>query len=137
MNGPVNMQTKNDYSSYCKFGCETMLKQLDAFEGQIDGVIESSDIEYLHRMRVASRRIRAALPLFQSCFPKNEYAKWRREIKKVTRLLSSARDLDVQLASIEQYLSSLNLRLRRRVLTYLSDITKNKEKPFNQPLLTV
>jgi len=135
MNGPVNMQTKNDYSSYCKFGCETMLKQLDAFEGQIDGVIESSDIEYLHRMRVASRRIRAALPLFQSCFPKNEYAKWRREIKKVTRLLSSARDLDVQLASIEQYLSSLKPATEKTGIDLLIRHHKEQRKALQSTVI--
>ena len=101
------MLTWKTDDSYCKFGCETMLKQLDVFEDQIDGVIKSNDIEYVHKMRVASRRIRAALPLFKSCFPKKAFRKWRREIKKVTRLLASARDLDVQIAFVEQYMESL------------------------------
>ena len=107
MKGPVNSQPCKTNPSYCRFGCETTLKQLDAFEDQIDGVLKSSDIEYVHRMRVGSRRIRAALPIFKVCFPKKDYKKWRHEIKEVTRLLSNARDLDVQIAFIEQYKENL------------------------------
>ncbi len=107
MKGPVKTKPCETDLSYCRFGCETMLTQLDAFEQLIDGVLKSSDIEYVHRMRVGSRRIRAVLPIFRVCFPKKDYKKWRREIKEVTRLLSNARDLDVQIAFIEQYKENL------------------------------
>jgi len=107
MYDPVNRQPGENDAGYCKFGCETILKQLDAFEEQIDGVIKNSDVEYVHRMRVASRRIRAALPLFRLCFPKRDFKQWRSEIKKVTRLLADARDLDVQIAFVEQYMGKL------------------------------
>jgi putative phosphoesterase len=107
MNATVNGQTCETDTSYCRFGCKTVREQLDAFEAQIDGVIKNGDIEYVHKMRVASRRIRAALPLFRSCFPKKDFKRWRREIKNVTRLLADARDLDVQIAFIEQYKENL------------------------------
>lgn len=129
------MLTKNDDSSYCKFGCETMLKQLDAFESQIDGVLENRDIEYVHKMRVASRRIRAALPLFKPCFPKKEFRKWRREIKKVTRLLSSARDLDIQIASIEQYLGSLKPATKKVGLDLLIKHHKEQRKALQSTVV--
>jgi putative phosphoesterase len=94
-------------ASYCKFGAETLLSLLDAFESQISGVVKSDDIEYVHKMRVASRRIRATLPLFKFCYPRKKYRTWLREIKKVTRLLAEARDLDVQTAYIQQYTAKL------------------------------
>ena len=95
-------------ASYCRFGNETLSKLLQAFKAQIGGVIESEDIEYVHKMRVVSRRIRAALPLFHSCYPKKEFKKWLREVKNVTRLLGEARDLDVQIAFVQTYLQKLN-----------------------------
>jgi len=107
MNAPVKSQKCKSDTSYCKFGSETLLKLLAFFENQIVGVIKSDDIEYVHRMRVTSRRIRAALPLFRFCFPRKEFKKWVREIKKVTRLLGEARNLDVQIAFIEQYMKKL------------------------------
>jgi len=98
-------ERKND-SSYCKFGVDKLSKLLEALEKQIGGVIESEDIEYIHRMRVASRRIRAAMPLFRNCFPQEKFKRWLREVKQVTKLLGEARDLDVQIAFINQYQST-------------------------------
>ncbi len=94
--------------SYCRFGTETLLKLLDGVDNLIDGVVENVDIECVHKTRVASRRLRAALPLFSACFDKKDYKDWTKEIKKVTKLLSQARDLDVQIAFIEQYLKKLS-----------------------------
>jgi putative phosphoesterase len=93
--------------SYCRFGAQTLLKLTDTFTQLIEGVIADTDIEYVHKTRVTSRRLRAALPVFRECFSKKQYKAWNREIKQVTRLLSSARDLDVQIAFIEQYISTL------------------------------
>ncbi len=90
-------------SSYCQFGAEALTRLLGAFESQIDGVQNSEDKEYVHKMRVTSRRIRAALPLFRNCFRKKSYREWIKEIKKVTRFLGAARDLDVQIIFVENY----------------------------------
>jgi len=128
MNGPLNNQICENNASYCKFGCETVLRQIDAFEDQINGVIKSSDVEYVHKMRVASRRIRAALPLFRPCFPKKEFKRWRREIKKVTRLLADARDLDVQIAFIEQYKENLKPATEKTSVDLLLKHHKDQRK---------
>lgn len=76
---------------------------LAAFEKEISGVRTAEDIEYIHRMRVASRRLRAALPLFRSCFLEKQYARWMREITDITRALGEARDIDVQMAFLSGY----------------------------------
>jgi CHAD domain-containing protein len=76
---------------------------LEAFAKEIEGVRTSDDIEYIHRMRVASRRLRAALPLFRSCFPAKQYTRWMQEIATITRALGNARDVDVQIAFLVKY----------------------------------
>ena len=96
---------KEETASYCKFGADYLLKLITTFEEQIAGVIKSEDTEYVHRMRVTSRRIRATLPIFRNCFPKKKYKKWLKAIKQVTRLLGEARDLDVQIALIDGFQS--------------------------------
>jgi CHAD domain-containing protein len=80
------------------FGVQRLLPLIDAFSKEIEGVKTAQDIEHIHRMRVASRRLRAALPLFASCFPEKKYQQWTEEIRKVTRALGEARDTDVQIA---------------------------------------
>ena len=54
-------------------------------------------------MRVASRRLRAALPLFRTCFPAKQYTRWMHEIAIITRALGEARDTDVQIAYLTRY----------------------------------
>jgi putative phosphoesterase len=104
---PPELQPKEDWG-YCLFGAETLTNLLKVFETQIEGVKKSNDIEYIHKMRVASRRIRVALPIFSNCFLKKRYKKWLKEIKKVTKTLGSARDTDVQIAFIKKYLDGLS-----------------------------
>ena len=94
-------------SGACRFGAQRLLPLIDAFTKEITGVKNGRDIEHIHRMRVASRRLRAALPLFAQCFIKKQFRTWMREIKKITRALGEARDLDVQIAFLEGYLKEL------------------------------
>ena len=87
----------------CRFGMQRLPPLLEAFAKEIEGVRAAEDIEYIHRMRVASRRLRAALPLFRACFPQKQYARWMKEIAGITRALGEARDADVQIAFLVKY----------------------------------
>jgi len=89
-------------SSFCPFGLQAILKRLDALTQEIDGVREAQDIEYIHRMRVASRRLRTALTLFGECVPPKRLKKWEKQIKCITRALGAARDTDVQVRFLEE-----------------------------------
>ncbi|MDO9325147.1 MAG: CHAD domain-containing protein [Methanoregula sp.] len=87
----------------CYFANQRLLPLLEAFAKETDGVRTGEDIEYIHRMRVASRRLRAALPLFSSCFPQKNYNRWAEELREITRALGEARDTDVQIAYLTKY----------------------------------
>jgi CHAD domain-containing protein len=88
----------------CVFGMQRLLPLLEAFSREIEGIKSAQDIEHIHRMRVASRRLRAALPLFMPCIPERKYHQWMLEMQKVTRALGYARDTDVQIAFITKIL---------------------------------
>jgi len=81
----------------CWFGTMRLQPLLAAFTKETDGVKTSDDIEYIHRMRVASRRLRVALPLFAPCFPARQYRIWTEELRKITQSLGEVRDTDVQI----------------------------------------
>ncbi len=71
----------------------TRLHEMMSFKA---GAIDGRDIEYVHDMRVASRRLRAAMRNFADCFTRKK--KFRRHLKRVeriTRTLGDVRDLDV------------------------------------------
>jgi CHAD domain-containing protein len=86
--------------SYTLFGAESLLKQLDALAKEVPGVREAKDIEHVHRMRVASRRLRVRLNLMSDCFPPKNSQEWTRQVRRLTRALGQARDTDVQIALV-------------------------------------
>jgi CHAD domain-containing protein len=94
----------------CIFGVQRLIPLVDAFSREIEGVKTGEDIEYIHRMRVASRRLRAALPLFASCFPEKKYQQWIEEVRTVTRALGEARDTDVQIAFLTKLIKKRDAR---------------------------
>uniref|UniRef100_C6E2G0 CHAD domain containing protein n=1 Tax=Geobacter sp. (strain M21) TaxID=443144 RepID=C6E2G0_GEOSM len=50
--------------------------------------------EQLHDLRVASRRLREALALFEPCLPPDEARKLSKRVRKVTRMLGPVRNAD-------------------------------------------
>jgi CHAD domain-containing protein len=72
-----------------------------------DGVLDTEDPERVHDMRVATRRLRAALEIFAPCFPKREHKALLREVKKLADALGERRDPDVQIAALESIKAEL------------------------------
>ena len=108
---------------------KALLKLLTAFEDQIDGVIKNDDIEYVHKTRVTSRRLRASHASFQRVLSqKKNIKKWLCEIKKVTRLLGDARDLDVQIIFLEQYMDKLDSAAEKAGVDFLLKAHKDRRK---------
>jgi len=97
---------KDDMEHYRAYGAERLLASLDSLVSEIKGVKGEGDIEFVHRMRVASRRLRSALGLFGECFGEKEVRKWNRAVRSVTRDLGVARDLDVQIAFLKGFIDA-------------------------------
>ena len=99
--------TENTATSYRLFGMEALRERLPALTKEIAGARVADDLEYVHRMRVASRRVRNALALFGDDLPKKHADTWRVEMRRITRTLGAARDTDVQIAWVSQFLAQL------------------------------
>ena len=69
-------------------------------------VLDVSDIERVHDMRVATRRLRAALEIFEPCFPRKAHRRALRDIKQLADALGERRDRDVTIASLETFAAS-------------------------------
>lgn len=72
-----------------------MLACLEQLHANEDGVLEGRDVEYLHQMRVALRRLRSALGIFRAVFPPETLQPARDELKWLAGRLGPARDWDV------------------------------------------
>jgi CHAD domain-containing protein len=89
--------------AYYIFGAVIQARQLQALVAELEGVRRAEDMECIHRMRVASRRLRAAQSLFDGFLPGQKAKRWEKEIRRVTRALGQARDLDVQLDAFNAF----------------------------------
>jgi CHAD domain-containing protein len=60
-----------------------------------EGVLDITDIERVHAMRVATRRLRAVMEIFAPAFPKKQHQVALSEVKALADALGERRDRDV------------------------------------------
>ena len=68
-----------------------------------DDVLDTTDIERVHDMRVATRRLRAVLEIFAPCFPKRLHRGVLRDVKALADALGERRDPDVHIAALDGF----------------------------------
>lgn len=73
---------------------------LDHLQRNHDGAATQDDPEYIHQMRVATRRLRAALRLFAPLLPPALQDRLLPPLRRQMSLLGDARDMDVLLGEI-------------------------------------
>jgi CHAD domain-containing protein len=109
-----------------------ILKQVRALEAELPGVEAAEDIEAIHRMRVASRRLRSNLMIFEPVLPAKPLARWQQGVRGLTRALGSARDLDVQIEHVSTTLNHTTdkelQRGLRRLMLRLQQQRANRQK---------
>lgn len=67
---------------------------------QLPDVVAGEKSEAVHDLRVASRRLRAAMDVAVDCFPARWYRPLHRTAQRLTRALGDVRDLDVLLEAL-------------------------------------
>jgi CHAD domain-containing protein len=72
-----------------------------------EGVLDTGDIERVHDMRVATRRLRAAMEIFEPCFPKKQFKRTLKDVKALADVLGERRDPDVHVAELQRIASAL------------------------------
>jgi CHAD domain-containing protein len=67
------------------------------------GVLDVEDVERVHDMRVATRRLRAVLEIFAPAFPPKLRRRALRDVKALADALGARRDPDVQIEALTAY----------------------------------
>ncbi len=84
-------------------------KRMEANE---KGARKGEDIERLHNMRVAVRRMRTAARIFGRFLDEDEFRPFVRELRTLGRSLGPVRDLDVQMDQARAFQGTLRMRER-------------------------
>jgi CHAD domain-containing protein len=98
-----------------------------------EGVLDLDDVERVHDMRVATRRLRAALEIFEPCFPRKRHRKALKRVKALADALGERRDLDVEIELLEG-LAGKVAGADREALTALVEDLRARQQQANDDL---
>jgi len=90
-----------------KVAPKVLSARFDAMMAYAASTREGVDPEALHDMRVASRRLRAALDALDACYDSGSFRRVAQEAKSLTRALGAVRDEDVLLEGLHAYTESI------------------------------
>jgi CHAD domain-containing protein len=79
------------------------------------GVLDTSDIERVHDMRVATRRLRAVMEIFETAFPKKQHRAVLKDVKALADALGERRDRDVAIDAMTKIGLALTATDRRGI----------------------
>ena len=88
--------------------------------GHSQGLLDTGDIDRVHDMRVATRRLRAVLEIFRPCFPRGELKAALRQVKTLADALGERRDRDVAIAALGDIAGSMTAQDRAGIVSLVA-----------------
>lgn len=92
------------------------------------GVLDLDEIERVHDMRVATRRLRAAMEVFESCFPRKRRREALKQVKELADALGERRDRDVAIVFLEGFAADLPRADRKHLAALVDDLREEQRK---------
>ena len=111
-----------------------MTPSLASLRKYLPGVYRNRGTEPLHRTRVALRRLRNVLKVFENFFPNKKVRRWNTALRALGQATGAARDLDVQMIFLRDYLRPLRNPQERRAVGQLIVALKEQRAKL-QPAL--
>jgi CHAD domain-containing protein len=102
-------------------GARIVRTRADELFAQSEGVLDVRDIERVHDMRVASRRLRAVLEIFAVCFPRSEFKGVLKDVKALADALGERRDPDVHIDALTGFARALTPAQRQGVMRLVEE----------------
>jgi CHAD domain-containing protein len=108
-------------------GARVMLEQLERIEAHEQGARGGKDPEDVHRMRVATRRLRAARRVFREALAGAiDLERANTELKALATALGRARDLDVFAAALRRHARTAPPADRPALKAMIADLQRQK-----------
>jgi CHAD domain-containing protein len=97
----------------------------EVFE-QAPGVLDIESPERVHDMRVATRRLRAAMEIFRPCFPPKRLRRALGEVKALADALGERRDRDVEIEFLERFTAPVDENERDRLTALIARLKQER-----------
>jgi CHAD domain-containing protein len=91
---------------------QVLLSLLGTLEAQVEGARRHLDSEFLHQLRVATRRTRSALGQVKGVLPSHQVDEFKARFAWLQQVTGPVRDLDVYLLGFDDYRDALPTRLQ-------------------------
>jgi CHAD domain-containing protein len=91
---------------------QILVSLLDTLEANVEGTKDNLDSEFLHDLRVATRRSRSAMSQIKGVFDPRELDSYKTGLAWLGQVTGPTRDLDVYLLQFDDYRQSLPSRVR-------------------------
>ncbi len=88
--------------SFAEAGRRILKRHLEQLVSRQYGLPYNADVEFVHEMRVATRRLRAAMRIFRGAFA-DRFRQQTERLRTLADLLGAARDADVFLQFLQNY----------------------------------
>jgi CHAD domain-containing protein/transposase-like protein len=120
--------------SLAEAGRKTLLYHFAEMLRHEEGTRLGEDIEELHDMRVATRRMRAAFDLFEQAFDPKVIRRHLRGLKATGRALGAVRDMDVFIEKANHYMEGLSPD-QRQGLEILVEVWQEQRESAREAML--
>jgi exopolyphosphatase/pppGpp-phosphohydrolase len=102
----IETKHPNEYhETFTQSGALLLLERTRKMLAWRSDVLKHEDIEAVHKMRVASRRLRAVLDAYEAVCDPKRFKKVYHQVKEIADILGNARDTDVMVANLQQQLT--------------------------------
>ena len=115
-------------STYAEAAAKIVSVRAGELNEHAQGVLDTGDIERVHDMRVTTRRLRAALEIFEPCFPAKQHGEALASVKRLADALGERRDRDVAIAALHNFNDQMAAPDRRGVASLIEQLRSEQEK---------
>ena len=121
--------------SICNASKIILKTRLDHLINKIDDYFNERNVENLHDIRIALRRVRYNMELFIICFDRKIFLRFYKIIENLQDISGLVRDLDVFKENISSLVSEEKIKVNRAVLTKVEEKRKTLENKLELELM--
>lgn len=126
-------KTRSKPVSFTDAGRTVVLEGLEAFCDLSESLYDPGEVEKLHRLRIAAKRLRYALELYTLCWGER-IARFAEEISKMQSFLGEVHDADVWIGNFSERLLKKNSEITPTNLWLLSRFVKLRTKNYRRAI---
>jgi CHAD domain-containing protein len=113
---------------FVRYGQKQLTARVNTFLERRVPVLKNEDVEDVHKMRVASRRLRATLDAYQAITKPKPFKKAYQRVKEAADVLGVARDADVMKLHLEEQFSQAPADEQAGVQWFLNRLSLYREQ---------